>query len=93
MNLSIFRSLVLSTLLIHPVFGKEDSSDKSPNVLFIAIDDMNDWVGFLDGHPQAKTPNMDRLAKRGVNFSFGKINLGKKFTEPTSLVIRGRITT
>ena len=30
---------------------------------------MNDWVGFLDGHPQAKTPNMDRLAKRGVNFT------------------------
>ena len=40
-----------------------------PNVLFIAIDDLNDWVGFLDGHPQAKTPNMDRLAKRGVVFS------------------------
>jgi arylsulfatase A-like enzyme len=44
-------------------------SDKKPNVLFIAIDDMNDWVGFLGGHPQAKTPNMDRLAKRGVNFT------------------------
>ncbi|MDG1873104.1 MAG: sulfatase [Mariniblastus sp.] len=40
-----------------------------PNVLFIAIDDMNDWVGFLGGHPQAKTPNMDKLAKRGVCFT------------------------
>lgn len=40
-----------------------------PNVLFIAIDDMNDWVGFLDGHPQVQTPNMDRLARRGVVFS------------------------
>ncbi len=40
-----------------------------PNVLFIAIDDLNDWVGFLDGHPQVHTPNMDRLAKRGVVFS------------------------
>ena len=39
-----------------------------PNVLFIAIDDLNDWTGFLGGHPQAKTPNMDRLALRGVNF-------------------------
>ncbi len=39
-----------------------------PNILFIAIDDMNDWTGFLGGHPQAKTPNMDRLADRGVNF-------------------------
>jgi len=39
------------------------------NVLFIAIDDLNDWVGFLAGHPQIKTPNMDRLAQRGVAFS------------------------
>ncbi len=40
-----------------------------PNILFIAIDDMNDWVGFLGGHPQAITPNMDRLARKGVNFT------------------------
>lgn len=39
-----------------------------PNVLFIAVDDLNDWVGFLGGHPQIKTPNMDRLAQRGVAF-------------------------
>ena len=31
------------------------------NVLFIEIDDLNDWVGVFGGHPQAKTPNMDRL--------------------------------
>jgi len=40
-----------------------------PNVLFIAIDDLNDWVGHLRGHPQAKTPNIDRLAGRGVSFT------------------------
>jgi arylsulfatase A-like enzyme len=40
-----------------------------PNVLFIAVDDLNDWVGFLDGHPQVKTPHMDRLAARGVVFA------------------------
>ena len=39
-----------------------------PNILFIAIDDMNDWTGFLGGHPQTKTPNLDRLAEKGVNF-------------------------
>lgn len=43
--------------------------NRSPNVLFIAIDDMNDWTGFLGGHPQAHTPNMDALAKRSVNFT------------------------
>jgi len=40
-----------------------------PNVLFIAVDDLNDWVGHLGGHPNAKTPNIDRLAKRGVSFT------------------------
>jgi choline-sulfatase len=42
---------------------------KSPNVLLIAIDDLNDWVGCLGGHPQARSPNIDRLAKRGTLFT------------------------
>ena len=40
-----------------------------PNMLFIAIDDLNDWVGCLGGHPQARTPNLDRLAASGVLFT------------------------
>jgi len=40
-----------------------------PNVLFIAVDDLNDWVGVLGGHPQSRTPNIDRLAERGVIFA------------------------
>lgn len=40
-----------------------------PNVLFIAVDDLNDWIGCLQGHPQALTPNMDALASRGVLFT------------------------
>jgi choline-sulfatase len=39
-----------------------------PNVLFIAIDDQNDWIGALGGHPMAKTPNLDQLAARGEVF-------------------------
>lgn len=39
-----------------------------PNVLFIAIDDLNHWVGHLGRHPQTKTPNIDRLAAQGVTF-------------------------
>lgn len=42
---------------------------ESPNVLLIAIDDLNDWVGCMGGHPNAQTPNIDRLASRGVLFS------------------------
>ena len=40
-----------------------------PNILFIAVDDLNDWVGVLGGHPQAVTPNMDKLAERGLLFT------------------------
>jgi len=42
---------------------------RRPNVLMIAVDDWNDWVGVLGGHPQVKTPNLDRLAARGVLFT------------------------
>src|SRR5436190_16134533 len=42
---------------------------RKPNILFIAVDDLNDWIGCLGGHPQAKTPNIDALAARGVNFA------------------------
>lgn len=45
------------------------SSLAKPNVLFIAIDDLNDWVGVMDSHPQVKTPNIDALAKRGTLFT------------------------
>jgi arylsulfatase A-like enzyme len=40
-----------------------------PNVLFIAVDDLNHWVGCLGRHRQTKTPNIDRLASEGVCFS------------------------
>lgn len=44
------------------------ADDRPPNVLFLAVDDLNDFVGCLGGHPQAKTPNIDRLASTGVLF-------------------------
>lgn len=40
-----------------------------PNVLLISLDDLNDWVGPLRGHPQVRTPNLDRLARRGTVFT------------------------
>ncbi|MEN3943392.1 sulfatase-like hydrolase/transferase [Prosthecobacter sp. SYSU 5D2] len=44
-------------------------AEQKPNVLFIVLDDLNDWTGFLGGHPQARTPNMDRLAQSGMLFT------------------------
>lgn len=48
-------------------FVQAEAASK-PNILFLAVDDLNDWVGCLGGHPQAKTPNIDRLAAQGVLF-------------------------
>ena len=55
---------ILLALLSSTLLGAE-----RPNVLLISVDDLNDWVGCLGGHPQAKTPSMDALAKRGVLFA------------------------
>ena len=44
------------------------AADK-PNFLFIAVDDMNDWNGVLDGNPQSKTPHMETLASKGMVFT------------------------
>ena len=56
-------TLVIALFLAATAIARE-----KPNVLFISLDDLNDWVGCLGGHPQAKTPNLDRLAASGVLF-------------------------
>ncbi len=60
-------SLAAMWIAANTAFGAEPAA--KPNVLFIAIDDLNDWVGPLGGHPQVKTPHMDRLAARGTTFT------------------------
>jgi arylsulfatase A-like enzyme len=44
------------------------SAADRPNVLFIAVDDLNHWVGHLKRNPQTITPNLDRLASWGISF-------------------------
>jgi arylsulfatase A-like enzyme len=58
-----FGGMVTSGHLGKTLFAKTNRSQ--PNVLFIAVDDLNDWVGCFGGHPQAITPNMDKLARNG----------------------------
>lgn len=71
-----FGVTLLAACILHAVLcvssARADATAETaakPNVLFIAIDDLNDWIGCLGGHPQALTPNMDRLAQRGVLFT------------------------
>ncbi|MDB6029387.1 MAG: arylsulfatase family protein [Verrucomicrobiales bacterium] len=62
---------VLSTLLIVFTSGAAIAAPTvaKPNVLFIAVDDLNHWVGYTGRNPQVKTPNIDRLSKMGVSFT------------------------
>ena len=63
------RKAFLATVLLAVPALLSAQTGERPDILFIAIDDMNDWISPLDGHPQAITPNMERLAERGVTFT------------------------
>ncbi|MCA9127946.1 MAG: sulfatase [Planctomycetales bacterium] len=64
-----------------------------PNVLFIAIDDQNDWIGHLGGHPLALTPHMDALAARGTSFLNAHCQAPLCNPSRTSLMLSLRPTT
>lgn len=65
----ISNLFVFFSCLFVPFCGSLSAAEKKPNVLFIAVDDLNHWVGHLGRNKQAKTPNIDRLAKLGVTFT------------------------
>ena len=62
-------SMPLLSLALAMTGGVDTPPGRAPNILFLAVDDLNDWVGCLGGHPQAVTPNIDRLAARGTLFA------------------------
>jgi arylsulfatase A-like enzyme len=64
----MFRQILITVLLGIAIASQARAADR-PNVLFIAIDDLNHWVGHLGRNPQTKTPNIDRLASEGVTFT------------------------
>lgn len=59
--------LAVLLLLCLPAFAANPPT--RPNVLFIAVDDLRDWVGYFGHNPQAKTPNYDRLSRMGTSFT------------------------
>jgi arylsulfatase A-like enzyme len=56
--------LFLTVLFCNTIFAQKQKM----NIVMIAIDDLNDWVGAYGGHPQAITPNIDKLAAKGMLF-------------------------
>ncbi len=69
---NVFQSVVVLAVCTSAALAAESaagSASDRPNVLFIAVDDLNDFPTFAGRYPDAKTPNMDRLARRGVVFT------------------------
>ena len=63
----IFFQWLLMLIVILSVLHGHACAEDRPNVLFLISDDLNNSIGCY-GHPLVKTPNLDRLAERGVRF-------------------------
>ncbi len=83
----IFRyllGLVALATQLQPLFAQ---TEPRPNVLMIVVDDLNDYQHYLmDGHPQAETPNLDRLARNGVIFQNTHCSAPKSAPSRTSFL-------
>ena len=66
---NLYVSLFLGLGLFQLACEGKVKIEQRPNVLMICIDDLNDWLGCMGGHPNAFTPNIDRLASQGVLFT------------------------
>src|SRR5581483_7712983 len=69
-HLPALAVLALAALVVPRAAAAEAPKPAAkPNVLFIAVDDLNHWVQYLGRNEQVKTPNLDRLARRGLRFT------------------------
>ena len=60
--------VVLMALFAWSSCSMPPPEQKRPNILFISLDDLNDWTGFMGGHPQASTPYLDAFAEESMTF-------------------------
>ena len=86
-------SVILRLLFVLCVTAATAAAAPRPNVLFIAIDDQNDWIGAMQGHPHAKTPHLDRIAARGTLFLNAHCQSPLCNPSRTSLMLGLRATT
>lgn len=59
----------LGILLVAGLLSACSKREQRPNVLFIAVDDLNDWIEPLGGHPQTRTPNLQKFSEEAVTFA------------------------
>ena len=74
-NIKIKILTLLTMCLGYSKSWSQNATLKQPNVLFIICDDLNDYQGVFGGHPQAITPNIDKLAASGVQFINAQSNV------------------
>ncbi len=90
--LTAYRFIFLALALSFSASAATKSKSRSvsaygkPNVLFIIADDLRDYIGWMGGHSQAVTPNMDRLAKMGMRFTNAHCNFALCNPSRTSLL-------
>ena len=83
----LITCFLLSVTVIASLACTVRSEEKSrPDIVFIIVDDLNDWVGCLGGHPDAKSPNIDALARNGMLFSQAYCNSPQCRPSRTSLL-------
>ena len=83
------KQLIASTLYLAfllPAVHAESDTSQRPDIVFIIVDDLNDWIGCLGGHPDAKSPNIDALAEGGMLFSQAYCNAPQCRPSRTSLL-------
>lgn len=69
LNMHSFKIISTTILIIFlSSFTTLLAQVSKPNVIMIISDDLNDYIGTMDGHPQVSTPNIDRLAQMGTTF-------------------------
>ena len=64
--------LILSSSFLQQAYCQDSLENKTvvkrPNIFMIMVDDLNDWVGVYGGHPQVKTPHIDKFAQKAMVF-------------------------
>lgn len=68
-RITIRFGILAAALAAVPGLAPAAEQAQRPNVLFIAVDDLRDWIGYFGRNPQTITPNIDKLAARGVRFT------------------------
>lgn len=85
------KTALLLLLILCSTWYVKAQAPAQPNFVLIIADDLNDWVQGFDGHPQTKTPNINKIAKKGVTFTSAYCT-GPKCAPSRTSMITGKDT-